>query len=230
MNSLKHVAIIMDGNGRWAIKRNKSRNQGHKKGLENIKEIINFCKSEKVKFLTLYVFSFDNWKRTSKEIEYLFALLENFLVKNSKDLINNKIKIKFIGEKKGLKKNLIKVIKKVQNETSKSYDITVNLAFNYSSRLELVNVLKENLKNLKPDKKITLSTIEKSLYTKNIPDPEILIRTGGHNRLSDFLLWQAAYSEIFFLKKLWPDFKVIDLKKIFLNFRKIKRNFGSADE
>jgi undecaprenyl diphosphate synthase len=229
MNPIAHIAIIMDGNGRWALKRRKPRNAGHRKGLDNISEIINYCKKQKVKHLTLFVFSLDNWKRSPKEILYLFKLLENFLDKYKKKLLKEKIKINFLGERKKLDKNFYHKILSIENETAKDYEITVNLAFNYSSKAEIVSSFNKILKN-KLNKKITPSLVEKNLYTSGIPDPEILIRTGGKNRLSDFLLWQISYSEIFFIKKLWPDFKSKDLNKIVNEYKKIKRNFGGIND
>ena len=229
MREVKHIAIIMDGNGRWALNNKKSRNYGHKKGIGNILSIVNFCKKKKISYLTLYVFSLDNWKRSPKEISYLFSLLEKFLDKKSVDLVKNKIKIKFMGEKTGLIKNFISKMKKIENLTSKNFDITVNLAFNYSSKAEIKNAVTKIILN-KKIKKISTDLIEANLYTANIPDPEILIRTGDTNRLSDFLLWQISYTEIFFLKKMWPDFEEKDLKKIISKYFSIKRNFGSIDE
>jgi undecaprenyl diphosphate synthase len=226
MNSLSHIAIIMDGNGRWAEQRKKPRNFGHKKGLDNIKPIIEFCKKNKISFLTLYVFSLDNWKRSEKEVEYLFSLIDQLFGKYTKYLIKNKIRINFIGEKTNLKKELINKIRNIQKITSKDYDTTVSLAFNYSSKLEITNALSKCIKN----KKITPKIIEGNLYTANIPDPEILIRTGGLRRISDFLLWQISYTEIFFLKKFWPDFKTSDLSEILIDYHKIRRNFGAINE
>jgi len=226
MNPLSHIAIIMDGNGRWAEQRKKPRNFGHKKGLDNIRPIIEFCKKKKISFLTLYVFSLDNWKRSEKEVEYLFSLIDQLFGKYTKYLIKNKIRINFIGEKTNLKKELINKIINIQKITSKDYDTTVSLAFNYSSKLEITNALSKCIKN----KKITPKIIEGNLYTANIPDPEILIRTGGLRRISDFLLWQISYTEIFFLKKFWPDFKTSDLSKILIDYHKIRRNFGAINE
>lgn len=227
MNKINHVAIIMDGNGRWALKRNKPRNFGHQEGLKNISSLIEFAKKNKIKFLTLFVFSLDNWKRSKNEVNFLFNLLEKFLDKNIDELIKKKIKIKSIGERKKLSKKLINKIKKVEKLSSINYDITVNLAFNYSSKTEIIESFK---KSIKQKVKITKDIVKKNLYTKNIPDPELLIRTGGQNRLSDFMLWQMSYTEIFFLKKLWPDFNKNDFKKILQEYKKIKRNFGSIDD
>ena len=195
--------------------------------LKNISSLIEFAKKNKIKFLTLFVFSLDNWKRSKKEVNFLFNLLEKFLDKNIEELIKKKIKIKSIGERKKLSKKLINKIKKVEKLSSMNYDITVNLAFNYSSKTEIIESFK---KSIKQKVKITKDTIKKNLYTKNIPDPELLIRTGGQNRLSDFMLWQMSYTEIFFLKKLWPDFNKNDFKKILQEYKKIKRNFGSIDD
>ena len=227
MSQINHVAIIMDGNGRWALKRNKPRNFGHQEGLKNISSLINFAKKNKIKFLTLFVFSLDNWKRSKKEVTFLFGLLEKFLDKNINELIKKKIKIKSIGEKKKLSKKLVDKIKKVEKSSSINYDITVNLAFNYSSKIEIIESFK---KSIKQKKRITVNSVKNNLYTKKIPDPELLIRTGGQNRLSDFMLWQMSYTEIFFLKKLWPDFNKNDFKKILQGYKKIKRNFGSIDD
>lgn len=227
MNKINHVAIIMDGNGRWALKKNKPRNFGHQEGLKNISSLIEFAKKNKIKFLTLFVFSLDNWKRSKKEVNFLFNLLEKFLDKNTEELIKKKIKIKSIGERKKLSKKLINKIKKVEKMSSINYDITVNLAFNYSSKTEIIESFK---KSIKQKVKITKDIVKKNLYTQNIPDPELLIRTGGQNRLSDFMLWQMSYTEIFFLKKLWPDFNKNDFKKILQEYKKIKRNFGSIDD
>jgi len=229
MNILSHIAIIMDGNGRWAIKKKKSRNFGHKSGLSNIKSIIEFCILKNIKYLSLYVFSIDNWKRSNSEITYLFNLLDIYLKKSSKYLISKNIKIKFIGEKNNLNKKLIKNFFKVEQLTKNNNKITVNILFNYSSKKEIVNSVNCFLKHSNK-KKITANDIQKYLYTSDIPDPEILIRTGSTCRLSDFLLWQVAYTEIFFVKKFWPDFRSKDLEDIILKYKKIKRNFGSVNE
>ena len=225
MNKLSHIAIIMDGNGRWAKKRNKSRNYGHKIGLNNLKSILSTCVKNKIKFLSLYVFSFNNWKRSDNEIVYLFNLLNDYLSKDINYLIKNKIRIKIIGEKSRLEKKLIRNFKRIQKLTSKKFNITVYLAFNYSSKIEIAKSLKK-IKNKKL--KLTTKNISNNLYTSTTPDPEILIRTGGYCRLSDFMLWQIAYSEIFFIKKFWPDFNTKDLELIIRKYKKIKRNFGNV--
>ena len=227
MNTLSHVAIIMDGNGRWANKKNKPRKYGHLQGTKNIKNIIPYFIKNKIPYLTLFAFGLDNWKRPEQEINYLFFLFQNFLKKNLNYLLDNNVKIKFIGEKKKLSKNIIDLIKKIEKLTEKKNNLTLIVAFNYSSRQEIINSFSKILRK-KKQKKITEKIVNNCLYTSNIPDPDILIRTGGHIRISNFLLWQISYAEIFFIEKLWPDFKVKDLNKIILKFKKIKRNFGSV--
>ncbi len=223
MNPLKHIAIIMDGNGRWGLKKKKSRNLGHKAGLKTVEKIITESIKQKVKFLTLYAFSTENWKRPKKEINYLFTLLENFLEKKI-DIINSQdIKLKVIGEKQFSKK-LNRLINFTQKKTAKNKTLQINLALNYGSKKEIINSLK---KIIKRKIKITENNISDNLYTNKEPDPDILIRTGNTKRLSNFLLWQLAYSEIFFIKKLWPDFNEKDYRKIIYKFKKIQRNFGS---
>ena len=224
MNPIKHVAIIMDGNGRWGIKHKGSRNSGHKEGLKTVEIVIEESIKKKVKYLTLYTFSTENWKRPKKEINFLFDLLENFLANRIKNLIKKRISLKFIGELKRLPLNLRKLIKLSEKKTSQNSIIQVNVALNYGSKSELINSVKLiNKKNIK----INEENIDKNLFTNDQPNPDILIRTGNTQRLSNFMLWQIAYTEIFFEKKLWPDFNAMDLKKILNKFRNIKRNYGS---
>jgi len=224
MNPIKHVAIIMDGNGRWGIKHKNSRNAGHKAGLYTVEAIIKECLVQNIKYLTLYTFSTENWKRPKEEINYLFNLLNNFLTNKINELKKKKIKVKFIGEINKLPSNLKKIIKSSEKITSNNKLLQINVALNYGSKNEIVKSLKSINK-----KKISINetNITKNLFTKNIQDPDILIRTGNTKRLSNFMLWQLAYTEIFFEKKLWPDFKGNDFKKILKRFRSIKRNFGS---
>jgi len=222
MNPLKHVAIIMDGNGRWGLKYKNSRNAGHKAGLKTVEKIIKETIKNKIQFLTLYAFSTENWKRPKKEINYLFTLLENFLINRIENLDKQDIKLKIIGIK-SFSKKLNKLLNVAEKKTYKNKKLQINLALNYGSKFELINALK-NLKKSK--EKITEKNLTKFLLTKNIPDPDLLIRTGNTKRLSNFLLWQLAYSEIFFEKKLWPDFKEKDYNKIIKKFKNIKRNFG----
>ena len=224
MNPVKHIAIIMDGNGRWGIKYKNSRNAGHRAGLNSVKLIINECIKINIKHLTLYTFSTENWKRPEKEIDFLFNLLENFLSNKIDNLIVKKIKLKFIGERSTLPPKLKKLIDVSEKKTLKNTGLQVNIALNYGSKNELIN----SIKLIKKKKiKINEMNISKNLFTKDIPDPDILIRTGNRQRLSNFMLWQIAYTEIFFEKKLWPDFNANDFKKTLSKFKSIKRNFGS---
>ena len=222
MNPINHVAIIMDGNGRWGLKHKKSRNKGHKAGLKTVEKIIKTSINQKIKYLTLYAFSTENWKRPKKEVNYLLKLLENFLLQKINELNKQNIKLKIIGEKKFSQK-LNKLLKLSEKKTSKNNKLQINLAINYGSKNELINALK-----LLNKSKLILNekNLIKFLHTRNIPDPELLIRTGDTSRLSNFLLWQIAYSEIFFIKKLWPDFNENDFIKILNQFKNIKRNFG----
>jgi len=224
MNPVKHVAIIMDGNGRWGIKHKNSRNAGHRAGLNSVESIINECLKVNINHLTLYTFSTENWKRPKKEINFLFNLLENFLTNKIGNLIKKDIKLKFIGEINKLPIKLKKIIRNAELRTSKNVSLQVNVALNYGSKNELINsIRKVNKKKIMINK----SNIDDNLFTKGIIDPDILIRTGNTQRLSNFMLWQLAYTEIFFEKKLWPDFKSNDFKKILNKFKSIKRNFGS---
>ena len=224
MNPIKHVAIIMDGNGRWGIQNKGSRNLGHRAGLDTIEAIIEETIKQKISHLTLYTFSTENWRRPQKEISYLFNLLENFLLTKIDKLKKNKIRLKVIGNQKKLSTNLKKLLKESEKKTSANNKLQINLALNYGSKEELLNAIK----NINKKKEIINAiNIDKNLYTKGIPDPDILIRTGNTKRLSNFLLWQISYTEIFFEKKLWPDFTKNDYKKIINNFRNVKRNFGA---
>ena len=223
MNPLNHVAIIMDGNGRWGLKNKNSRNAGHKKGLETVEKIIKESIKQKIKYLTLFAFSTENWKRPKKEITYLLNLLENFLINKIEDLHKQNIKLKIIGVK-NFSKKLNSLLSLSEKKTFKNTRIQINLALNYGSKFELLNAFKKLKKN---NEKISEKNLRKYLQTQNIPDPEILIRTGNTKRLSNFLLWQLAYTEIFFEKKLWPEFNEKDYIKIIKNYKKIKRNFGN---
>ena len=222
MNPLSHVAIIMDGNGRWGLKNKNSRNAGHKAGLKTVEKIIKESLKNKIKFLTLYAFSTENWKRPKNEINYLFSLLESFLINRIEELHKQNIRLKIIGVK-NFSKKLNKLLIASEKKTNKNKKLQINLALNYGSKFELLNAFRELEK--KGDK-INEKNLTKYLLTKNIPDPDLLIRTGNTHRLSNFLLWQLAYSEIFFEKKLWPDFNEKDYNKIINKFKNIKRNFG----
>jgi len=224
MNPLNHVAIIMDGNGRWGLKNKKSRNLGHKQGLFTVEKIIKKSIEKKIKYLTLFAFSTENWKRPSLEIKYLFKLLENFLDKRLSNLNKQNIKLRIIG-RKNFSSKLNKSLKNAEKLTSNNKKLQINLALNYGSKNEIIDGIKSLIKN---KKNITIKNISESLYTKDIPDPDILIRTGETNRLSNFLLWQLAYTEIFFEKKLWPDFNERDYDRIIKKYMTIKRNFGNV--
>jgi len=223
MNPIKHVAIIMDGNGRWGIKNKKSRNMGHKAGLTSVEKIIKKTLQKKIKFLTLYAFSSENWKRPKREVQFLFNLLEEFLITKTNQLNKQDIKFTVIGSRKNFSKKLVTILSNSEESTKKNKSLQINLALNYGFRSELINAISIMRKN---NILFNESNITKNLYTKNAPDPDLLIRTGNTNRLSNFLLWQLAYSEIYFVKKLWPDFSTKDYNKILNNFKNIKRNFG----
>ena len=224
MNELNHVAIIMDGNGRWGLKKKQSRNYGHLQGIKTVETVIKTCIKKKIPFLTLYTFSTENWKRPENEINFLFNLIRKSLKKKLKQTIKQGIKINIIGRKQGLPNDIKKTINIIQKKTINNKTITLNLALNYGAKDEILNALKMLVKQSK--KKINHKNFKKNLYTHGMPDPEILIRTGGTKRLSNFMLWQIAYTEIFFIDKLWPDFNERDFNDIIYNFHKIKRNFG----
>ena len=227
MTPLKHIAIIMDGNGRWGLKKKNSRKFGHKKGLEVVEKIIIAAIKKNIQYLTLFVFSTENWKRPSKEINYLFNLLNKYIDKEVNNLLEKGIKIKIIGKINRFPKILKSKLKKVEKISKINTKIQVNMALNYGSRQEII----DSIKNLNKKKLlITEKNINKFLYTNNIPDPEILIRTGNTNRISNFLVWQSIYTEIFFVKKMWPDFKTEDFFKIINKFYKINRNFGGLND
>ena len=224
MNPISHVAIIMDGNGRWGRIKKNNRNFGHSEGLKVIEKIVYQSIFHKISFLTLFTFSTENWNRPKKEIKFLFNLLKKFLDSKIEKLHNDNICLKFIGNRKNLNKDLLGKIKFSENLTKNNNSITINIALNYGSKDEIITAGKILNKKKLP---FTKKNFEKNLYTKNIPEPEILIRTGNTHRLSNFLLWQLAYTEIFFEKKLWPDFNVKDFNRILLKFKNIKRNFGA---
>ncbi len=221
MNKLNHIAFIMDGNGRWGLKKNKSRNFGHLRGVGTVKKIVSISIKLKIPVITFYVFSSENWKRPHAEINFLFKLIKNYFSKEIKNVISQGIKINIIGDINKLSKNLKKILLKSASLTKNNRKILVNLAINYGSKNEIINAVK------KMKKTINIKNLENNLYTKNIPNPDILIRTGGYQRLSNFMLWQLAYAELFFLKKLWPDFNESDLKKIIVKYKNSKRNFGA---
>ena len=224
MNPIKHVAIIMDGNGRWGVINKNSRNFGHKAGLITVENIIRETIKNKIKYLTLFAFSTENWKRPKNEVNFLFNLLEEFLIKKINELKKQGIRLKVIGDKKRFSKKLTKILLSSEKATKKNKTLQLNLALSYGSKAELVKAMNLIVKNKIP---LTESNIKKNLYTSDCPDPDLLIRTGNAKRLSNFLLWQIAYTEIYFVKKLWPDFSTREYKNILIKFEKTKRNFGS---
>ena len=223
MSTINHVAIIMDGNGRWGLKKFKSRRFGHQKGIKVVEKIIQASIKKKIKYLTLYTFSTENWQRPKYEINFLFSLLGDYLDKNLSILLKNNLKFKILGNIDKFPSELKSSLKNAVKLTSKNKKLQINLALNYGSRDEITNALKIIMRH---KKRPNVQNIKKSLYTANIPDPDILIRTGNTNRLSNFLLWQISYTEIFFVKKLWPDFTKNDFYKIIEKYKKINRKFG----
>ena len=222
MNKINHVAIIMDGNGRWGLQKRKSRNYGHLKGLNAVEAAIKVAIKNEITFLTLYTFSTENWKRPKDEINFLFDLIRKSLKKNLARINKQKIKVNVIGMKKGLPDDIKKTIKFIEKRTKNNNKITINLALNYGAKEEIINACKK----LAKEKKINIKKFESKLYTKNMPSPDILIRTGGTKRLSNFLLWQLAYTEIFFINQLWPEFNEHIFNKIIKKFNSVKRNYG----
>ncbi len=220
MNNLNHIAFIMDGNGRWGNKKGKGRNFGHINGVETVKKIVKSSIRIKIPYITFFVFSSENWKRPKNEINFLFKIIKKYFSREIESIVTQKININIIGDISKLSSDIKLILKKVTARTKNNKKIFVNLAINYGSKNEILNAVKKT-------KKKTIQEIERNLYTKNIPDPDILIRTGGHKRLSNFLLWQLAYTELFFINKLWPDFNHNDLIKIISKYKKIKRNFGN---
>ena len=219
MNKLNHIAFIMDGNGRWGKRRKKGRNFGHLKGVETVKKIVSYCTKIKIPVVTFYVFSSENWRRPKAEINFLFKLIQKYFSAEIDNVISKDIKINILGELKKLPKQLRNILNKTSSLTKKNKQIIVNLAINYGSKNEI-------LKSIKKSKQLNIKTVSNNLYTGKLPNPDILIRTGGQQRLSNFMLWQLAYTELFFLKKLWPDFNSRDLHKIIKKYNSIKRNFG----
>jgi undecaprenyl diphosphate synthase len=223
MNKLNHVAFIMDGNGRWGLKHKKNRNLGHLEGVNTVKKIVDASIKLKIPIVTFYVFSSENWNRPVREVKYLFKLIYQYFKSELKNVVKNNIKINIIGSNKKLPIKTKKILNKITKLTKNNKKIIVNLAINYGSKNEII----DSLKKINSNKlNITENSINKFLYT-TLPFPDILIRTGGRKRLSNFMLWQLAYAELFFLEKLWPDFNKNDLKTILKKYSKINRNFGA---
>ena len=222
MNNLNHIAFIMDGNGRWGLKKKKSRNYGHLEGVKTVQKIVEASIIFKIPIISFYVFSTENWKRPKTEINYLFNLINIYFKKEINKIIKNNIKIIVSGRLKKLPSKIKKILHTAVKQTRKNNKLVVNLAINYGSKNEIIDAIKD--KNFNP-RKVSEEYINKNLYS-NLPFPDILVRTGGQRRLSNFMLWQIAYTEIFFLDKLWPEFSKYDLKNIIKRYHKIKRNFG----
>ena len=231
-NELRHIAIIMDGNGRWATKKGLPRSLGHKKGAEVVKEITKAAAEKGIRFLTLYAFSTENWQRSEEEVSYLMTLLRQYLKSDLQELKENKVRIRFIGERYMLDQDIQQLMADLENQTA-SYDkLTVCIALSYGSRQEIVAAAKKiatRVKNgdISPED-IDINLFSDMLYTKDIPDPDLLIRTSGEQRLSNYLLWQLAYSELAFTDVLWPDFSAQELQRLIDNYQTRERRYGKV--
>lgn len=224
--NLKHIAIIMDGNRRWAKEHCLPSAMGHKKGVDALKKVVKGAHNFGVKYLTLYAFSTENWNRNQEEVDFLMGLLASTIKNELKELHQNDVKLKFIGDIKGLNCDLQKILAEAEATTKDNTGVNLQIAINYGARNELVNAVKELVKdNIAPDK-IDEETLKNYLYTKNIPDPDLLIRTGGEMRVSNYLLWQIAYSEIYITKKYWPEFDENELQISIEEFNKRQRRYG----
>lgn len=231
-NQLNHIAVIMDGNGRWAVKRGLPRTAGHKKGAEVVVEIAKAAKELGVKCLTLYAFSTENWKRSPEEVGALMQLLRQYLDKNFKELEKNDVKIRFIGERYMLDADIVEKMERLEKNTADNQGIVLQIALSYGSRQEILNAAKKLAERVK-NGDMQLNDIDEQafsamLYTADVPDPDLLIRTSGEQRISNYLLWQIAYSELFFTKTLWPDFTKEELKSIIENYQTRERRYGKA--
>lgn len=226
----QHIAIIMDGNGRWAKKRGLPKIMGHKQGVESVKNITKACIKFGVKYLTIYAFSTENWQRPKDEVDVLFKLLEDFIKKESQIFHDNSVRVCIIGERNRINPELIKIIEKLEGDTKDYNKLTLNIALSYGSRQEIVNAVRvlsrEAKKGMIDPETIDEKVFSRYLYTGDCPDPEFLIRTSGEMRMSNFLLWQISYSEIYVTPKLWPDFTERDLAKAIDEYQKRERRFG----
>lgn len=225
-NLPKHIAITMDGNGRWAKQKGKMRVFGHNHGVKAVKDTVEGAVEYGIKFLTLFAFSTENWNRPRQEVNALMTLLISTINKETKTLMENNVKLTSIGD-------ISKLPEKCQKELSEAIEITKNnkrmtltLALSYSGKWEIINAVKEIIKNKIDAESITENIFEQYLSTKNVPEPELLIRTSGEHRISNFMLWQIAYSELYFTDKMWPDFRRTDLKEAIINYQKRNRRFG----
>lgn len=231
-NQLRHIAIIMDGNGRWAQKHGLPRNAGHQKGAETVLEIARAAKDMGVKYLTLYAFSTENWKRSPEEVEGLMNLLRNYLSRNFKQLGQEDVRILFIGERQMLAQDIQDQMQHLEQTTENNKSATLLVALSYGARQEIVHAAQLLAEKVKAgdilSKDIDEKTFSDMLYTKGLPDPDLLIRTSGEQRLSNYLLWQMAYTEFFFTPTYWPDFTKDELKNIIEQFQQRERRYGKA--
>lgn len=222
LNIPNHIAIIMDGNGRWAKGKNRPRVFGHKAGADTLRKIVKYCGNIGVKYLTVYAFSTENWKRSQEEVSALMTLFKTYINSEKKMLLENKVRFMVSGREEGVSESLLKAIRELEKETSKDYKMTLNIAFNYGGRAEIIDAIK---KAKEMGEEITEENFSKFLYN-DIPDPELIIRTSGEFRISNFLLWQIAYSEIYITDKYWPDFDEAEMEKAILSYSKRERRFG----
>lgn len=222
LNIPNHIAIIMDGNGRWAKGKNRPRVFGHKAGADTLRKIVKYCGNIGVKYLTVYAFSTENWKRSQEEVSALMTLFKTYINSEKKMLLENKVRFMVSGREEGVSESLLKAIRELEKETSKDYKMTLNIAFNYGGRAEIIDAIK---KSKEMGEEITEENFSKFLYN-DIPDPELIIRTSGEFRISNFLLWQLAYSEIYITDVYWPDFDEKELDKAIESYNKRERRFG----
>lgn len=222
LNIPNHIAIIMDGNGRWAKGKNRPRVFGHKAGADTLRKIVKYCGNIGVKYLTVYAFSTENWKRSQEEVSALMTLFKTYINSEKKMLLENKVRFMVSGREEGVSESLLKAIRELEKETSKDYKMTLNIAFNYGGRAEIIDAIK---KAREMEEEITEENFSKFLYN-DIPDPELIIRTSGEFRISNFLLWQLAYSEIYITDVYWPDFDEKELDKAIESYNKRERRFG----
>lgn len=223
LNVPNHIAIIMDGNGRWAKNQNKPRVFGHKAGANTLRKIMEYCNKIGVTYLTVYAFSTENWKRSQEEVDALMFLFKSYIKSERENLLKNKIRFMVSGREEGVNPSLMEAIKELEEATSKDYEMTLNIAFNYGGRAEITDAVNKILKEGKTS--ITEEEFSKYFYN-DIPDPDFVIRTSGEFRISNFLLWQIAYSEIYITDKYWPDFDEVEMEKAILSYSKRERRFG----
>ncbi|WP_223259605.1 isoprenyl transferase [Candidatus Methylopumilus universalis] len=226
----KHIAIIMDGNGRWAKKRLMPRISGHKKGLESVRTVITQCQKLNIPFLTLFAFSTENWLRPTQEVNFLMSLFQESIKKESSALIKHNVRFKLIGDRKPFPKKLVDKIKELEKLTEKNTGLTLSVAINYGGRWDIVNAVNKYQKETLSKKPLTQKNLIQNLSLNYAPDPDLLIRTGGEKRISNFLIWQFSYSELYFTETLWPDFNESTLMTALLEFQKRERRYGKTSE